>query len=453
MSAAAPMPALRRPWEQALLAEPNYLASIATAIDGPFHVVHPETFAENLSAFSEVFDDLGVTGAIRFGSKANKSRAFVTACAQAAETTAHAGRFGVDVASEGEFIAALGAGVRGEEIMVTGPLPSPRLQRLARRHRAHVAVDTLGSLRSLIASATPEPLNIVIRLRQATGTSRFGCTDDDVRAALDELIDVEHLRLRGFSFHLTGYDLTMRTESAHRAIDWCLRARDAGHQIDVVSLGGGLPITYVGEADWDHYREREAGNWYWDGRVAGGLYPYAGTPSGPAALRTVLAQQVSGHTDTIADRARDGQFAVMIEPGRALCDGAGVSVFTVRTVDTRSDGTSIITVDGSSLSLSEQWFNSEFLPDPVVVSRAAAAADSPTFPAAVAGGTCLDSDFLSRRLIPFPSPPQPGDLLVYPNTAGYQMDSNESEFHRQPLPPKVVLSGSVATTLKWSLER
>ncbi|MEV8419056.1 hypothetical protein AB0P45_36665, partial [Streptomyces niveus] len=31
-----------------------------------------------------------------------------------------------------------------------------------------------------------------------------------------------------------------------------------------------------------------------------------------------------------------------------------------------------------------------------------------------------------------------GDLLVYPNTAGYQMDSNESPFHDLAIPPKVV---------------
>jgi diaminopimelate decarboxylase len=35
--------------------------------------------------------------------------------------------------------------------------------------------------------------------------------------------------------------------------------------------------------------------------------------------------------------------------------------------------------------------------------------------------------------------PRPGDLLVYVNTAGYQMDSNESAFHDLPLPPKIVV--------------
>jgi diaminopimelate decarboxylase len=33
--------------------------------------------------------------------------------------------------------------------------------------------------------------------------------------------------------------------------------------------------------------------------------------------------------------------------------------------------------------------------------------------------------------------PQAGDLLVYANTAGYQMDLLENEFHRHPMPRRM----------------
>ena len=46
----------------------------------------------------------------------------------------------------------------------------------------------------------------------------------------------------------------------------------------------------------------------------------------------------------------------------------------------------------------------------------------------------------------FPRRPRIGDLLVYPNTAGYQMDSNESRFHDLALPPKVVIDRTEAMT-------
>lgn len=459
MVAAAPMPALRRPWEDALLADPRLLATMADVVGGPFHVVHPETFGENLDAFDAVFRGLGVPGLIRFGSKANKARAFVSACADAAARAGDPGRFGVDAASAGEFTAALGAGVRGEEIVVTGPMPSAQVLHLARRHRALVAVDTRTTALALADRPSDEPLQILLRLRPRSGTSRFGHTDADVTEVLDRLRGAPHLQLRGFSFHLSGYDVEPRAAMAHRAIDWCERARDDGFdRVDTVSIGGGFPISYVSELDWMRYRDNEIGDWYIDRRVPGSLYPYANSPSGPAALTSILTAPADTSPASVADRAGAQGIGIMIEPGRALCAGAGSSVFPVRAVHGLPDGRAVVTVDGTSLSLSEQWFDSEYLPDPVLWHRDRALGedvdhDAVPFAAAVAGGTCLDSDFLSRRLIAFPGAPGPDDLLVYPNTAGYQMDSNESEFHRTPAPPKIVLRGSTPDHLMWSLER
>lgn len=109
-------------------------------------------------------------------------------------------------------------------------------------------------------------------------------------------------------------------------------------------------------------------------------------------------------------------------------------------------------MDGTSLSLSEQWFNSEYLPDPVLLPQDPGA-ERGTFPASVGAATCLESDLLTWRKIPFPVRPRTGDLLVYPNTAGYQMDSNESPFHDLPLPPKVVVDRTGPARPRWRLDR
>jgi diaminopimelate decarboxylase len=106
-------------------------------------------------------------------------------------------------------------------------------------------------------------------------------------------------------------------------------------------------------------------------------------------------------------------------------------------------------VDGSSLSLSEQWFSSEYLPDPVLLPAAGA---SEPYAACVGGATCLESDMVSWRKVRLSARPAVGDLLVYPNTAGYQMDSNESPFHDLPLPPKVVLD-TAGDRVRWRLDR
>jgi diaminopimelate decarboxylase len=59
---------------------------------------------------------------------------------------------------------------------------------------------------------------------------------------------------------------------------------------------------------------------------------------------------------------------------------------------------------------------------------------------------------LSWRRVPLPRPAEVGDLLIYPNTAGYQMDSNESAFHELPIPLKVVLHDAPGERLRWTLD-
>ncbi|MFQ6200680.1 hypothetical protein [Streptomyces sp. NPDC000405] len=212
-------------------------------------------------------------------------------------------------------------------------------------------------------------------------------------------------------------------------------------------------MDYVGGADWRRFEESSRPEHFHAAkRFTGGFYPYHSPVAGADALRAVLAAVPVGEDATLAELLRGADVGLLVEPGRALLDQAGFTVFRVQGVKER-DGYAILTVDGSSLSLSEQWFGSEFLPDPVLVpARREAAARTGPYPACVGAATCLESDLLTWRKIPFPTPPAVGDLLVYLNTAGYQMDSNESPFHELPLPPKVVVEPT-ADRFRWHLDR
>jgi diaminopimelate decarboxylase len=110
-------------------------------------------------------------------------------------------------------------------------------------------------------------------------------------------------------------------------------------------------------------------------------------------------------------------------------------------------------VDGTSLSLSEQWFNTEFVPDPQLLSSHTAGPDAVPFLASVGAATCLESDMLTWRVITFPHRPIAGDYLIYHNTAGYQMDSNESTFHDTSLPPKLAVTVDSGGRKTWTLDR
>ncbi|MEU0543833.1 Y4yA family PLP-dependent enzyme [Nocardia sp. NPDC005978] len=440
---ATPMPAHRDDWERRVLADPNLLRDMADAIGGPFHLLYPQRVVRNIREFQRVFAGQGVVGAIYYGKKANKSPAVVRACARAGA--------GVDVSSAQEFTAALSGGVRGTDLMVTGPSKSTRLLSLAVRHRALVAVDDPDELTRLGALANGDgPARVVLRVLPPNSTSRFGLTCDELDLALTAA-DEDSIRLEGFSFHLTGYAVADRAELALALIERCREARGLGHPVTTISIGGGFGVNYVAADTWRTFLDGVNPRWFHGDRAPESYYPYHCPVPGPAMLAAILEHR------RLADHLRAAGIRLAIEPGRALLDRAGSSVFRVQGVKSRTahgHRYAILTVDGTSLSLSEQWFESEYLPDPVLWP-ARPGALSPT---CVGGASCLEDDMLSRRRIPLPRPAEIGDLLVYPNTAGYQMDSNESAFHELPVPPKVVLHTandaaiSANGELRWRLD-
>ncbi|MFI7100779.1 Y4yA family PLP-dependent enzyme [Streptomyces sp. NPDC050161] len=426
------------------------LHELSYAFGGPFHFLLPHRFDANLAAFRAALRDAGVEGRVYYAKKANKAAVWME------RSAAH--QAGVDVASAGELREALGHGVRGEHIVVTGPAKSDELLRLALLQGCLVAVDALDELDLLITLAltgTVRPARLLLRrLPPAQPHSRFGMTTAELETALDRCVHArDAVRMEGFSFHLSGYATQPRADLAGELVDLCLKARVRGLQADRISIGGGFAVDYSSADRWHTFLAGQRPEHYHAHKTfqSGDFYPYHSPVAGADALRTILATVPEGGQDTLAARLKDTGTLLMMEPGRALLDRAGASVFCVQGVKDR-DGYRIVTVDGTSLSLSEQWFNSEYLPDPQLVTPAGRARGGAVHPACVGGASCLESDMVTWRKIPFPARPGVGDLLVYPNTAGYQMDSNESPFHDLPLPTKVVLD-RLDGRPRWRLDR
>ncbi|MFF0445434.1 Y4yA family PLP-dependent enzyme [Streptomyces sp. NPDC004609] len=482
---------------------------LAHALGGPFHILLPDAFEARLRELRAVLRESGVNGFFHYAKKANKAAVWMESCARLGA--------GADVASLGEFREALGHGIRGEDIVVTGPAKSAGLLRLAVRHGALVSVDTVGELRALISLAEADsagseparPARVLLRvLPPGRPYSRFGMNDAELAAALDHCARAGEperargsvrmdgtararargtaagsartadearaegsagtagsahsggsdrvkgpVRMEGFGFHLSGYAIQPRADLAARLAELCLTARAMGLRADRVDIGGGLPVNYTDADSWSRFlRDQHGGHYHAEKSFAADdFYPYHSPVAGADALRALLDARPEGFEGSLAEVLRDRGVTLLAEPGRALLDGAGATVFPVQGVKER-DGYRILTVDGTSLSLSEQWFNSEYLPDPRLLSRDPGAPDG-IYPSCVGGASCLESDMLTWRKIPFRRLPRPGDLLVYPNTAGYQMDSNESPFHELPLPPKVVVDRTERSRPRWRLDR
>ncbi|MFI8370067.1 alanine racemase [Streptomyces sp. NPDC085466] len=452
-SAVAPRPfaltALRHPLVSTLLADHRaLLADLLDGLGSPLHVVLPEVFEENVGRLRRAFAETGADAEILFAKKANKADCYVGSAA--------ALEVGVDVASTPELVRALAGGVPGHRIGVSGPEKDDTLHALAVQHGCLVAVDSTSELRRLAATARLARGQAAVLLRSRTAVqpaSRFGMSDAERVAAVGLCAELaEHISLRGFSFHLNGYSGAERATAANEMIEHCLDARRRGSPAaGLVDIGGGLPVRYVEPRLWNEFLAQNEPAHYHAAKDFQDFYPYGGPPA-DQAVRAIMTHPVGGGESLAAKAGRHG-IRFVVEPGRALLDQAGFTLFRVQQVDDRreSDGYAIVTVAGSSFSLSEQWFNSDYLPDPLLIPAQPGADE--LFPACVAGSTCLESDLVTWRKIGFPRPVRRDDHLVYLNTAGYQMDSNESPFHDAPLPSKVVVRlGDGVAAPRWRLD-
>lgn len=429
--AISPMQAIEQSWAIAARQDIGFLSQISNTTDGPFHLINSASFATNLTSFQQVLGNWGITGRVYYGKKANKAGAWLREVANLNGS--------VDVASIPELVHALANGIQGVNIGITGAAKSDDLLWLASRHGCTVAIDALDELERAIAIAKQtNPMRILLRVLPPNSPhSRFGFNPVDLAHALSRCEQArQHLLMDGFSFHLDGYAVQPRVELAATLIDQCLNARKRGFPSSAVSIGGGFACAYVNEDDWCAFREGLDPTQFHAEKSFERFYPYYQSPTGASMLDAILRTKVG--ISTLASKLIAAQVALYLEPGRALLDGAGMTVFPVQGFK-RNANHGIVTVAGLSMSLSEQWKNSEYLPTPILVQRGPPRAQQ-SVRAAIGGSSCMEYDVLTWRKIEFPAEPRYGDLLIYPNTAGYQMDKNESEFHQLPLPPKIVVT-------------
>ena len=390
---------------------------LAAAFGGPLHYLDPSAMRSNIDAFQAVAARHALPLSIAFAKKANKALAF-------ADTAREAG-ISLDVASLAELEQGLSRGFSGTRLSVSGGTKPLALLERAVACDATIVCDSEQELATLSSLFRGTKVRVLLRFRPASQkASRFGLPESEL-ARIGESIDRTRIDLAGLAFHCAGYDPLERITAALASLEPIQALRAQGHNLRVLDIGGGFSVRY-------RANEAVATEFHADHAVHA-TYPYAGT-DGPTMLDTILQR--------IAQPLRDARLTLMIEPGRALLDQAGVTMTQVLGVG------ELITVDAMSFSLSEQWFGSDFFVDPVLIPKEPRTSGV-SWAGAIAGASCLESDMLAWRKVRFNVKPQVGDLLCFVNTAGYQMDSNESEFHGTPLPKKIILHPVGA---RWCLD-
>ncbi|MFI5719104.1 decarboxylase [Nocardia sp. NPDC051750] len=448
-------PALPARWDPLVRAFLNDRAALDRAVarfGTPLHLVFPAVFGRNLERLTDVLDAARVPYRICYAHKVNRSRAFVR--------TAAALGAAVDVASAGELESARQAGFPPGRIEVTGPKGEAFLHVLA-GSGVTVNVDNHWELRTLARLAGAAPVPVLLRISGFPGSqvSRFGIAVDTVDQAFDVLADNrDRLDFRGLAFHLDTGDTAERV----RAADTCLTLLERAYARDllpaVLNIGGGLRQVFTADADrFDDYVHRlRAGltghgprmswgtdtfGYHVDGSAVRGtpvFHKYANTVPADEMLAELLAAPLDSQGGRSIGRVvADNLLEIWLEPGKALTDHAGITLARVEFVKEAADGSVLVHLDLSRDTVTPA--DQEVMADPLLLPGPGPAPSGSPIGVYLAGRLCLERDLVSTHKIWLPWYPRPGDLIVFPNTAGYHMDLSAGPAAMHPPAEKVAV--------------
>jgi diaminopimelate decarboxylase len=437
---------------RSVLERQDMLRALIGALGSPLNVVLPDRLASNVDALREVYRIHRLGGQVYFAHKANRSSALVR---RLAATDA-----GVDVASLAELQHVLGAGFDGERIMATGPKRREFLW-LAARAGAIVNADSTAELAELAAIVAAHGLARVRVMARLSGfapggvnvlsrTSRFGIPADGLAALWDVLEKHrDELDILGFAYHLDTIGLPEKAA----ALEGCLQAVDEAHRRGLtpraIDIGGGFGVNYLADArDWENWTTELTaavlgrrppltwnGHGYGlrneNGKVRGalGLYPAHRPLAGPAYLDRLLATESPSLRRPLGTLLQETMCDLYVEPGRSLLDQCGAVLATVAEVRAGADGDMLVRLDCNARDISTEEHG--VLMDPILLRGPAPAGAGPVG-VYLLGNLCLEADLLTRRKVFLPGLPQPGDVLAFPNTAGYLMDFSAGQALMQP---------------------
>lgn len=435
--------------EEILEKERVKLFQLLEAFGSAIHVLLPEIFQENIELYKSILEKYNLDYQILFAAKANKGKSFLEICSQTSS--------GIDVSSIFELRSALSHGVIGRNIGISGPIKTDQFLLLALNHNSLISLDSLNELAVLVNFIKKGLVNRKIRFLIRIGElqkkkSRFGIQKEqlqEVYRVLREYIDF--FDFQGFSFHLDGYSIKERTNAIfeiHREIE---KAREYGFYCNTIDIGGGFTIQYLKRDVWELFKTQntQQNNLFYGEKHFDSFYPYHSEYPKEKFLEAILNSYIQDTNTLIYELLKSNEIQLIIEPGRSLLDQAGFTLMKVR--GSRTTGkNNLIIVDANFNHLSEQWFNTDFIPGPIHIPRENIPIhQDQTYTASVAGNTCMEGDMLTWRKISFSQKPEKDDLLAYVNTAGYQMDSNESTFHQIPIPEKITMFRGNGNTIRW----
>jgi diaminopimelate decarboxylase len=371
---------------------------LAREFGTPAYVVAEEDLRARARAFVQAGRDAGHEDFhVVFASKAFP-------CTAVLELFASEGLW-CDVASGGELYLALQAGFAPERIVLHGNAKSDTELRMALRHRIGLIVidnfDEIERLARLVGEGElgdrggGQPVLVRVtpdvrgdtheKISTGQANSKFGFAMDQADAAIARVRDASGLSLQGVHAHIGSQLLELEP--------FRCEARELTKlgEFPVWDLGGGLGVRYTEEQS-----------------------------SPPSIEEYVGALIAAAHANGIGPDTR-----VLIEPGRALCANAAVTLYTVESV--KQNVSRWVAVDGGmSDNLRPMLYGARY--EAHVADRF-----DGTTACVLAGKHCESGDVIVREALL--ADPRPGDVIVTPATGayGYAMANNYNGVPRPPV--------------------
>ena len=323
---------------------------------------------------------------------------------------------GLDAVSAGELLTALQGGMPGERMVLHGNNKNDEELLLAYDNNVTVVVDNQHDLDRLKALIPPdaEPAQLMLRftpgiechtheyIRTGHLDSKFGFDPDQLEPVLKSLIGEPWAKLTGLHAHIGSqiFELEPHRDLAAVMADALKLARDLGHPVKDLNVGGGLGIRYTESDD------------------------------PPSIDRWV---QVVAEAVTKACRERGLELPrLMCEPGRSLVATAGVTLYSVGSRKTIPGIRTYVAIDGG-MSDNPRPITYQSLYTCCLADRPLATADETVN---LVGKHCESGDVLLKDL-PLPTT-RTGDVVTVFATGAYNA-SMSSNYNRIPRPAAVVV--------------
>ena len=323
---------------------------------------------------------------------------------------------GLDAVSAGELLTALQGGMPGERMVLHGNNKNDEELLLAYDNNVTVVVDNQHDLDRLKALIPPdaEPAQLMLRftpgiechtheyIRTGHLDSKFGFDPDQLEPVLKSLIGESWAKLTGLHAHIGSqiFELEPHRDLAAVMADALKLARDLGHPVMDLNVGGGLGIRYTESDD------------------------------PPSIDRWV---QVVAEAVTKACRERGLELPrLMCEPGRSLVATAGVTRYSVGSRKTIPGIRTYVAIDGG-MSDNPRPITYQSLYTCCLADRPLATADETVN---LVGKHCESGDVLLKDL-PLPTT-RTGDVVTVFATGAYNA-SMSSNYNRIPRPAAVVV--------------